>query len=181
MCDAPRVLLAAEVPCVGGAMPGDVTRVDVGVGWGDGGRSGRGAVWGVEVVRGAVRFGVSWLRGLTSSHPPRLTEAPGSEYHGSSTSGDSGSVGGGWRGWPCFCRAWMSWRSASPSDGERRCWGTGEMLSSGSADLWGAVGVAGWFPGAVDIGWGPTHGVLVSRGVTQNSTNTCYLALGTPW
>ena len=54
------------------------------------------------------------------------------------------------------------------------------MLSSGSADTWGAVGVAGWSPGGVDIGWGPTHGVLVSRGVTQNSTNTYYLAIGIP-
>ena len=76
MCDAPRVLLAAEVPCVGGAVPGDVTRVDVGVGWGDGGRSSRGALWGVDVVRGAVCFGVLRLWGLTLSHPPRSTEAP---------------------------------------------------------------------------------------------------------
>ena len=172
MCDAPGVLLAAGVPCVGGAVPGDVTRVDVGVGWGDGGRSSRGALWGVDVVRGAVCFGVSRLWGLTLSHPPRSTEAPGSEYHGSSTSGDSGSVGGGWRGWPCLCRAWISWRSASPSDGEHGCWSTGWMLSAGSADTGGAGGVAGSSAGGVDIGWGPTHGVLVSRGVTQNSTNT---------
>ena len=54
------------------------------------------------------------------------------------------------------------------------------MLSSGSADTRGAVGVAGWSAGGVDIGWGPTHWVLVSRGVTQNSTNTCYLAVCTP-
>ena len=59
MCDAPGVLLAVGVPCVGGAVLGDVTRVDVGVGWGDGGRSSRGALWGVEVVRGAACFGVS--------------------------------------------------------------------------------------------------------------------------
>ena len=50
------------------------------------------------------------------------------------------------------------------------------MLSSGSADTRGAVGVAGWSTGGVDIGWEPTHGVLVSRVVTQNSTNTYYLA-----
>ena len=54
------------------------------------------------------------------------------------------------------------------------------MLSSGSADTRGAVGVEGWASGGVDIGWGPTHGVLVSRGVTRNSTNAYYLAIGTP-
>ena len=54
------------------------------------------------------------------------------------------------------------------------------MLSSGSADTRGAVGVGGCSPGGVDIGWGPTHGVLVSRGVTQNSTNTYDLAIGIP-
>ena len=54
------------------------------------------------------------------------------------------------------------------------------MLSSGSADFWGAVGVAGWSTGGVDIGWRPTHGVSVSRGVTQNSTNTNYLDVCTP-
>ena len=121
----PGELLAVGVPCVGGTVPGDVTRVDVGVGWGAGGCSSRGALWGVEVVRGAACFWVSWLRGLTSSHPPRVTEAPGSEYHGSSTSGDAGSVGGGWMGRPWLCRAWISRRSASPSDGERRCWSYG--------------------------------------------------------
>ena len=80
---------------MGGMVPGDVTRVDVGFGWGDGGRSGRGVLWGVEVARGAVCFGVIWLRGLGSSHPPRSTEAPGSEYHGSSTSGDAWKEVGG--------------------------------------------------------------------------------------
>ena len=125
VCNPPGEMLAVGVPFVGGAAPRDVTRVDVGVGWGDGGRSRRGADWGVEVVSGAVCVGVSWFRGLGLSHPPRSTEAPGSEYHGSSTSGDAGSVGGGWRGRPWLCRAWISRRSASPSDGERRCWGTG--------------------------------------------------------
>ena len=38
----------------------------------------------------------------------------------------------------------------------------------------GLLGV--WTSGGV-----PTHGVLVSRGVTQNSTNTYYLVLGTSW
>ena len=38
----------------------------------------------------------------------------------------------------------------------------------------GPLGV--WTSGGV-----PTHGVLVSRGVTQNSTNTYYLVLGTSW
>ena len=93
---------------MGGAVCGDVTRVEVGVGWGEGWRSCRGALWGVEVVRGAVVVGVAWLRGLGFSHPPRSTEAPGSEYHGSSTSGDSGScesVGGGGKGRPWLCRA----------------------------------------------------------------------------
>ena len=54
------------------------------------------------------------------------------------------------------------------------------MLSSGSADTRGAVGVEGWASLGVDIGWGPSHGVLVSRVVTRNSTNTYYLAIGTP-
>ena len=38
------------------------------------------------------------------------------------------------------------------------------MFSSGSADTRGAVGVGGCSHGGVDIGWGPTHVVLVSRG-----------------
>ena len=104
----PSVLLADGDPLVGGAVCGVVTRVDVGVGWGEGWRSCRGALWGVEVVRGAVGVGVAWLRGLGFSHPPRSTEAPGSEYHGSSTSGDSGSrgsVGGGGKGRHWLCRA----------------------------------------------------------------------------
>ena len=108
VCDAPGVGLAVGVPCVGGTVPGNVTRVEVGVSWGEGSRSCRGALWGVEVVRGAVGVGVAWLRGLGFSHPPRSTEAPGSEYHGSSTSGDSGSrgsVGGGGKGRPWLCRA----------------------------------------------------------------------------
>ena len=54
------------------------------------------------------------------------------------------------------------------------------MLSSGSVDTRGAVGVGWCSTGGVDIGCGPTHGVLVSRGVTQNSTNTYYLAIGIP-
>ena len=54
------------------------------------------------------------------------------------------------------------------------------MLSSGSVDTRGAVGVEGLASGGVDIGWGPTHVVLVSSGVKQNSANTCYLAIRTP-
>ena len=55
----PGELLVAGVPVMLGSVPGVVFRVGVGVGWGDGGRSCRGAVWGVEVVMGAVCFGVS--------------------------------------------------------------------------------------------------------------------------
>ena len=51
-------LLVAGVPLMRGSVPGVVVRVGVGEGWGDGGRSGRGAVWGVEVVMGAVCLGV---------------------------------------------------------------------------------------------------------------------------
>ena len=55
----PGVLLAEGDPFVGGAVWGDVTRVEVGVGWGEGWRSCRGALWGVEVVRGAVGVGIA--------------------------------------------------------------------------------------------------------------------------
>ena len=44
-------LLVAGVHLVRGSVPGVVVRVMVVVGCGDGGRSCRGAVWGVEVVR----------------------------------------------------------------------------------------------------------------------------------
>ena len=40
-----------------GSVPGVVVLFGVGVGWGDGGHSGREAVWGVEVVMGAVCLG----------------------------------------------------------------------------------------------------------------------------
>ena len=53
------------------------------------------------------------------------------------------------------------------------------MLSSGSADTLGAVGVEGCSSGGVDIGVTDARRA-VSRGVTQNSTNTCYLATWTP-
>ena len=49
------------------------------------------------------------------------------------------------------------------------------MLSSGSADTRGAVGVEGCSSGGVDIRVTDARRA-VSRGVTQNSTNTCYLA-----
>ena len=49
------------------------------------------------------------------------------------------------------------------------------MLSSVSADIRGAVGVEGCSSGGVDIGVTDARRA-VSRGVTQNSTNTCYLA-----
>ena len=54
------------------------------------------------------------------------------------------------------------------------------MLSSGTSDTRGDVGVEGWVSGGVDIGGGLTHGVLVSWWVTQNSTRTSYLAVFTP-
>ena len=53
------------------------------------------------------------------------------------------------------------------------------MLSSGPSDTRGAVGVEGWPSRGADIRR-LTHGVLVSRGVTQNTTNTNYLAVSTP-
>ena len=49
------------------------------------------------------------------------------------------------------------------------------MLSSGSADTRGAVGVEGCPTGGVDIGVTDARRA-VSRGVTQNSAHTCYLA-----
>ena len=52
-------LLAAGVPLVQGSVPGAVVRGGVGIGWGCGGISCRGAVWGVEVVTGVVCLGVS--------------------------------------------------------------------------------------------------------------------------
>ena len=58
VCSPPGELLVAGVPLMRGSVPGVVVRVGVGEGWGDGGRSGRGAVWGVEVVIGAVCLGV---------------------------------------------------------------------------------------------------------------------------
>ena len=126
--EPPGELLVAGLPLTRGSVPGVVVRVGMVVGWGDGGRSCRGAVGGVEVVRGAVCFGVSWLRGLGSPHPPRSTEAPGSENHCLSSSGDAGSRGsvcGGGRGRPWLFRAWISRRSASSICGERRCLGMG--------------------------------------------------------
>ena len=54
----PGELLVAGVQLMRGSVPGVVVWGGVGVGWGDGGRSCRGAVWGVEVVMGAVCLGV---------------------------------------------------------------------------------------------------------------------------
>ena len=55
----PGELLVTGVALIRVSVPGVVVRVGVGVGWGDGVRSCRGAVWGVEVVMGAVCFGVA--------------------------------------------------------------------------------------------------------------------------
>ena len=55
----PGELLAVGVPFVRGTVSGDVVRVGVGIGWGDGGSSCRGAVWGVEIDVGAFCFGVA--------------------------------------------------------------------------------------------------------------------------
>ena len=49
-------MTGAGVPLVRESVPGVVVLVGVGVGWGDGGLSGRGAFWDVVVVRGAVCF-----------------------------------------------------------------------------------------------------------------------------
>ena len=58
VCSPPGELLVAGVPLMRVSVPGVVVRVGVGDGCGDGGRSVRGAVWGVEVVMGAVCLGV---------------------------------------------------------------------------------------------------------------------------
>ena len=55
----PGELLAVGVPFVRGTVSGDVVRVGVGIGWGDGGSTCRGAVWGVRVVTGVVCFVLS--------------------------------------------------------------------------------------------------------------------------
>ena len=58
VCGPPGEQLVAGVPLMRGSVRGIVVRVGVGEGWGDGCRSGRVAVWGVEVVMGAVCLGV---------------------------------------------------------------------------------------------------------------------------
>ena len=80
--------------------------------------------------------------------------------------------------------------SASSACGERRDCGVGDRpgaagevktISAGTTDTLCAVGVEEWSYGGVDIGGGLTHGVLVNRGVTQNSTHTKYLTVCAPW
>ena len=61
-------LLVAGVPLMRGSAPGVVVRVGVGEGWGDGGRSGRGAVCGSLDGRGLPRGPV----------PPRFGILPSS-------------------------------------------------------------------------------------------------------
>ena len=58
VCCPPGELVVTGVPSMRGSVHGVVVRVGVGEGWGDGGRSGRGAVLGMEVVMGAVCLGV---------------------------------------------------------------------------------------------------------------------------
>ena len=53
-CGSTGMLVIAAVPLVRGSAPGVVVPVGMGVGWVVGGRSSRGAVWGVGVVVGAV-------------------------------------------------------------------------------------------------------------------------------
>ena len=59
-CGSIGVLAVAAVPLLRGSAPGVAVPVGMGVGvaWRVGGRSSRGAVWGVEVVVGAGCFGV---------------------------------------------------------------------------------------------------------------------------
>ena len=51
-------LVVSAVPLGRGTAPGVAVLDGVGEAWGVGGRSSRGAVWGVEVEVGAVCFGV---------------------------------------------------------------------------------------------------------------------------
>ena len=53
------------------------------------------------------------------------------------------------------------------------------MLSSGTSDTRGAVGVEGWPSWGVDIGWTYAR-CACEKGVTENTTDTNYLAVCAP-